>query len=64
MVGVCVDGDHEGEWRIFAPRGFSDFFNLVVRPHRELGTREAYEKKVARWTALWDGLVVIPWEGT
>ncbi|KAK9440172.1 hypothetical protein VB005_04793 [Metarhizium brunneum] len=64
MVGIRArddDDDDDGKWHVYAPRGFSDFFNLVVRPHQELGTREAYEKKVSRWKGKWDKLVVIPW---
>jgi hypothetical protein len=60
MVGIHVD-DEQGEWHVFAPRGFSDFFNLVVRPHQALGTREAYEIKVRRWRTKWHGLDIVPW---
>ncbi|KAK2593717.1 hypothetical protein QQS21_008582 [Conoideocrella luteorostrata] len=60
MVGVTLR-EEDGSWSIFAPRGFSDFFNLIVRPHQELGTREAYVKKVDRWMKHWKDLTVIPW---
>ncbi|KIW84885.1 hypothetical protein Z517_00273 [Fonsecaea pedrosoi CBS 271.37] len=43
MLGVRID--EAGEWIVYAPRGLSDFFNMVVRPNPVLGTREAYEKK-------------------
>ena len=65
MVGISLPDANSGPdaWSIFAPRGFSDFFNLVVRPHRELGTKAAYDKKAVRWRSHWDGLTILPWDG-
>ncbi|KAF9873027.1 hypothetical protein CkaCkLH20_09537 [Colletotrichum karsti] len=59
MIGVRLVDD--GEWKVYAPRGLSDFFNMVVRPHPQLGTREAYEKKARRWLEIWEDLTVMPW---
>lgn len=59
MVGVRLDQD--GEWILYAPRGLSDFFNMVVRPNPMLGNREVYEKKVERWKAIWPNLKAEPW---
>ncbi|OAL38883.1 hypothetical protein AYO20_01634 [Fonsecaea nubica] len=59
MLGVRID--EAGEWIVYAPRGLSDFFNMVVRPNPVLGTREAYDKKVNRWTTIWPKLVAEPW---
>lgn len=50
-----------GEWRIYAPYGFSDLFNLVVRPISRLTPRHVYETKAQRWQLQWPGLTVIPW---
>lgn len=50
-----------GSWKIYAPRGLSDVFNMVVRPVPVLGSRQAYEKKVSRWLTVWPGLTVMPW---
>ncbi|KXL43959.1 hypothetical protein M433DRAFT_68887 [Acidomyces richmondensis BFW] len=50
-----------GEWRIYAPYGFSDLFNLVVRPICLLTPRDVYEKKAQRWQLEWPSLTVIPW---
>lgn len=49
---------------IEAPYGLSDLFGLIVRPNRKQITRAIYEAKVARWSALWPGLTVMPWDET
>ncbi|TDZ23528.1 hypothetical protein Cob_v003324 [Colletotrichum orbiculare MAFF 240422] len=59
MIGVRVEGD--GEWSVYAPRGLSDFFNMIVRPNPDIGTREKYEEKGRRWMGIWTGLTVMPW---
>lgn len=59
MIGVRLLDD--GEWSVYAPRGLSDYFNMIVRPNPILGTREAYERKAARWVTIWDNLTVLPW---
>ncbi|KAJ5408123.1 DUF925-domain-containing protein [Penicillium cosmopolitanum] len=50
-----------GEWRIYAPHGFSDLFNLVVRPNPLLTPRHVYETKAERWQRQWPRLTVFPW---
>ncbi|KIW04716.1 uncharacterized protein PV09_04449 [Verruconis gallopava] len=60
MLGVRLD-DGTGEWIVYAPRGLSDFFNMVVRPNAAIGTKEAYDKKAERWKAIWTSLTVEPW---
>ncbi|KAL9948289.1 hypothetical protein D7B24_003217 [Verticillium nonalfalfae] len=59
MLGVRLEFD--GQWTVYAPRGLSDFFNMVARPNAVLGTREAYEKKARRWKGIWPTLQVEPW---
>ncbi|TRX96468.1 hypothetical protein FHL15_002740 [Xylaria flabelliformis] len=51
----------QGEWRVYAPHGFSDLFNLVVRPNPVLTPRHVYETKAERWRRQWPGLTVLPW---
>jgi len=51
----------DGQWRIYAPHGLADVFNLVVRPNPVLATREVYEAKAARWQRQWPSLTVLPW---
>lgn len=50
-------------WRVYAPHGLSDVFNLVVRPNPVLAPREVYETKAARWRDEWPELTVLPWPG-
>ena len=61
-LGVRLDSG--GRWRIYAPYGLSDVFNLVIRPNPVLATRDVYEAKTARWTGQWPGLTVLPWPAT
>jgi uncharacterized protein len=52
-----------GRWRIYAPHGLSDVFNLVVRPNPVLAPRHVYQAKVTRWQRQWPSLTVLPWPG-
>jgi uncharacterized protein len=58
-LGVRVEPG--GRWRIYAPHGLADVFNLVVRPNPVLAPREVYQAKTARWQRHWPGLTVLPW---
>lgn len=50
-----------GRWRVYAPFGLSDMFNLVVRPNPVLAPRHVYRAKTARWQRQWPGLIILPW---
>jgi uncharacterized protein len=50
-----------GRWRIYAPHGLADVFNLVVRPNPMLAPRHVYQAKTARWREQWPSLTVLPW---
>ena len=50
-----------GRYRVYAPYGLSDVFNLVIRPNPVLATRDVYETKTTRWQRQWPGLTVLPW---
>ncbi|MDW4910013.1 nucleotidyltransferase family protein [Streptomyces sp. ADMS] len=50
-----------GRWRVYAPHGLSDVFNLVVRPNPVLAPRAVYEAKAARWREQWPELTVLDW---
>ncbi|EWM16619.1 nucleotidyltransferase family protein [Kutzneria sp. 744] len=50
-----------GDWRIYAPHGLADVFNLVVRPNPVLAPRHVYETKTRRWREKWPELAVLPW---
>ena len=58
-LGVRLNG--EGGWRIYAPHGVADVFNLVVRPNPVLAPRSVYETKTRRWLEQWPELTVLPW---
>ena len=58
-IGVRLESG--GRWRIYAPYGLSDVFNMVIRPNPVLATRDVYETKTARWQRQWPGLTVLPW---
>ena len=58
-LGVRVESG--GRYRICAPYGLADVFNLVVRPNPLLATRPVYEAKTARWRQVWPELTVLPW---
>ncbi|WP_408871313.1 nucleotidyltransferase family protein [Gluconacetobacter azotocaptans] len=45
-----------------APYGLSDLFGSIARPNKKQITREIYEKKLARWKALWPELTIIGWD--
>jgi len=45
----------------YAPFGFDDLMNLVVRPNKRQITREIYEQKAARWQSVWPKLRVVAW---
>jgi uncharacterized protein len=50
-----------GRWRVYAPYGLADVFNLVVRPNPAVRAPESvYAAKVERWTRQWPELTVEP----
>jgi uncharacterized protein len=50
-----------GRWRVYAPHGLSDVFNMVVRPNPGLAPRHVYQAKATRWQQQWPSLTVLPW---
>jgi len=58
-LGIRLEPD--GRWRVYAPHGLSDVFNLVVRPNPVLAPRDVYETKAARWRRQWPELTVLDW---
>ncbi|HEX2130247.1 MAG TPA: nucleotidyltransferase family protein [Actinophytocola sp.] len=58
-LGVRLGGG--GHWRVYAPHGLADVFNLVVRPNPVLAPRSVYEAKARRWREHWPELTVLPW---
>lgn len=60
MIGIRLN-KQDDTWTVYAPRGLSDYFNMVARPNASLGLKENYDKKAARWKGIWDKLTVEPW---
>jgi hypothetical protein len=58
-LGVRLEPDER--WRVYAPHGLSDVFNLVARPNPVLAPRRVYEAKITRWRREWPSLSVLPW---
>ena len=58
-LGIRLEqADH---WRVYAPHGLADIFNLVLRPNPVLAPREVYEAKAERWRGEWPELRVLGW---
>ena len=45
---------------VYAPFGFRDLFDRIVRPNRRRELPQVYREKTARWAACWP-LTVMPW---
>jgi hypothetical protein len=57
MVGIARD--RRGD-RIYAPVGFDDISDFIVRPNPAIGfSSQAYRTKAARWAARWPELTVL-----
>lgn len=54
--------DARGRWTVYAPFGLDDVFGMVIRPNKAQITKEIYDRKVARWRALWPALTIVPWD--
>jgi hypothetical protein len=57
-VGLRTTGS---DVAVYAPFGFDDLFDFVLRPNPVLATRAVYDSKAARWSKLWPRLTVMPW---
>ena len=60
---ACCVGIREvdGTRRVYAPLGFDDLLNFVLRPNPVLAPRAVYEAKTARWQESWPRLTVLDW---
>lgn len=58
QVGIRRSG---AGYEVYAPQGFDDLANMIVRPNVTPNFRAApYSEKTARWKALWPELTVVP----
>lgn len=56
-----VRTESSGRWRIYAPHGLSDVYNLIVRPNPVLAPSHVYQAKTSRWRQQWPELTILPW---
>jgi hypothetical protein len=60
QVGIRRRGS---TYDVYAPRGFSDIGDLIVRPNPTGNFQtERYREKAARWKSLWPELTIMPAE--
>lgn len=52
----------DGNWKVYAPFGFSDLFNLTVRPNKRLITEDIFMNKATKWKRKWPELTIVMWE--
>ena len=58
-IGVRPNGQ---ALEAFAPFGFDDLMNLIIRPNKRQITRGIYEEKVARWKQNWPRVRYLEWD--
>ncbi|HVV39982.1 MAG TPA: nucleotidyltransferase family protein [Nitrobacter sp.] len=58
QVGIRANRD---ETEVYAPRGFDDIFNMIVRPNRTPNfLPDRYMEKALRWKEHWPELTILP----
>lgn len=58
-IGVTTQ---DGNFNIYAPYGLDDLFNLIVKPNKVMGNKQAYDEKTNRWRKVWPNLTIIDWD--
>lgn len=57
QVGICP---RETSFEVYAPRGFGDIENMIIRPNPSLNfSADRYLEKALRWKATWPELEVL-----
>lgn len=59
-TAVAITGK-DSLYRVYAPYGLDDLFNLIIRPNKVQITPEIYRAKVSRWQRHWPRLTILPW---
>ena len=52
-----LDGNHD----VYAPFGFADLFDMIMRPNAKRNTPHVYYSKAQRRIKVWPRLKVLPW---
>jgi hypothetical protein len=61
LMDCAQVGLRDGGKEVYAPKGFVDVVDMVVRPNRTANFQAArYDEKTARWKALWPELTILP----
>jgi hypothetical protein len=61
LMDCAQVGIRDGGKEVYAPKGFADVVDMIVRPNRTVNFQAArYDEKVARWKANWPELTVLP----
>lgn len=57
-IGVRLE---KGQFRVFAPYGLNDLFQLIIRPVKEDFQEEHYQQRALKWKKKWPKLTIFPW---
>ena len=60
-TAFAISVNSAGDICIYAPFGFKDTWDLLVRPNRRLDIPDVYQLKTGRWAETWPDLRVVPW---
>lgn len=61
---VAVSLSADGALAVHATHGFTDLFDLVLRPNPlTVAPRSVYDTKAQRWMRVWPQLTKLPWPG-
>ncbi len=60
-TALGVRKDHKENWKVYAPFGLSDLFNLTIRANKKLINEDIYINKANKWKEKWPELSIIEW---
>jgi hypothetical protein len=49
------------QYEVYAPFGFTDLFDMIIRPNIIRNAPGVFYSKVQRWSRVWPKLQVLPW---
>jgi len=60
-TAIAVSTDGLDDYCLYAPFGFKDTWEMLVRPNPRLDIADVYHKKATRWAEIWPQLRIEPW---
>lgn len=60
-TALGVRKENKNNWRIYAPFGLKDVFDLTIRANKKLVTEEIYMNKANKWKEKWPELSITMW---